>query len=279
MDLSSFARGKINQLSKRFKARDICSVFTGPPQPAYWCPVCSQRFNSFGHLPDSYFNMLDDNGFIFSIFQFETLNCLNYLCPTCGSSDRDRLCALYLGEMPPEKSEASKGYILDFAPAKRLQKFIRESFPMFEYRSADLARSDVDDLVDISNMTAYADESFDFFVCSHILEHVEQDQTAMRELFRILRQGGKGIVMVPIMLTLQKDYEVTGMKTPEQRWKHFGQNDHVRMYSKSGFTQKLSSAGFKVNEFGVGYFGSKKFDQNGIHPRSVLYVVEKPCQA
>jgi SAM-dependent methyltransferase len=279
MILSSFAKEKISQLSKLFKAKNENSALTDPSPPRHCCPVCSQQVNTFDRLPDSYYNELDKNGFIFSIFQFETLNYARYLCPACGSSDRDRLCALYLGDKPPEQCETSKGSILDFAPAKRLQQFIRESFPKFEYRSADLARLDVDDLIDISNMEAYANDSFDFFVCSHILEHVEQDQKAMKELFRILKPGGKGIAMVPIMLTLQKDYEITGIITPEQRWKHFGQDDHVRMYSKSGFTEKLSLTGFKVNEFGVEYFGSERFNQSGIHARSVLYVVEKPCHA
>ena len=277
MIFANFLRNKISQFSKLFKIRAENPVFTDPSLAKYCCPVCSQNVNNFSRLPDSYYDELDKNGFIFSIFQFETLNCLKYLCPVCGSSDRDRLYALYLGDKPPKCCQSPKGLILDFAPAKRLQQFICESFPNFEYRSADLTRPDVDDLIDISNMEGYANNSFDFLVCSHILEHVEKDQAAMKELFRILKPSGKGIVMVPIMLTLGNDYEIKGMVSPEMRWKHFGQDDHVRMYSKSGFTQKLKSAGFKVNEFGVEYFGSERFNEHGIHPRSVLYVVEKPC--
>ena len=59
------------------------------------------------------------------------------------------------------------------------------------------------------------------------------------------------------------------------RWKHFGQNDHVRMYSKTGFITKLQSVGFTVHQLDISYFGANVFERNGIHPRSILYIVCK----
>ena len=44
----------------------------------------------------------------------------------------------------------------------------------------------VDDVVDITDMPMYADGSFDFFICSHVLEHVSDDRRALNELYRIL---------------------------------------------------------------------------------------------
>ena len=49
----------------------------------------------------------------------------------------------------------------------------------------------------------------------------------------------------------------------------------MRIYSKCGFVGRLEEAGFHVNQFGVGYFGEQIFAKHGIHPRSVLYVVNK----
>jgi predicted SAM-dependent methyltransferase len=276
MSLKDFLKRKIIRPSMQFKANIEYSALTSKSPPSYYCPVCSSGIHDFNRLSDSYIKQLDNNGFMFSLFQFETLNYLQYLCPVCGSSDRDRLYALYLEENPPQKPEYSRGRLLDFAPAKRLQKFICERLSDFEYRSADLTRHDVDDLVDITHMEIYSDQSFDFFICSHILEHVNQDKSAIRELFRILKPGGEGIAMVPIMLTLDEDYDNINVVTSEQRWKHFGQDDHVRLYSKSGFRKKLSEAGFQVNEFDAKYFGIDKFKIYGIHQRSVLYVVKKP---
>jgi hypothetical protein len=49
----------------------------------------------------------------------------------------------------------------------------------------------------------------------------------------------------------------------------------VRMYSKKGFVTNLEKAGFKVNQYGTDYFGKEVFERNGIHPRSILYIVSK----
>jgi ubiquinone/menaquinone biosynthesis C-methylase UbiE len=121
----------------------------------------------------------------------------------------------------------------------------------------------------------YVDNCFDMILCSHVLEHVDDDRKAMSELFRILKPSGFGIIMVPIDINLKEDFENPEYKTEAERWKYFGQNDHVRLYSKNGFATKLIQTGFKVNQLGIDYFGADVFEKNGIHPRSVLYVVEK----
>ena len=83
--------------------------------------------------------------------------------------------------------------------------------------------------------------------------------------------------MAPIVLTLSEIREDTSIKTENERCKYFGQASHVRMYSKQGFVQRLERSGFKVNQFGISYFGAEIFEKCGIHHRPVLYVVEKTC--
>jgi SAM-dependent methyltransferase len=239
----------------------------------YSCPVCLSDVSQFHRLPDYYYQELDRNEFIFSIFQFETLNQFQYTCPNCSASDRDRLYALYF---KGATSLFNNGFhFLDIAPSSSLQRFILHEYPSLKYRSADSMMTGVDDKVDISQMDIFTDETFDFFICSHVLEHVEEDRKAMKELHRILKPEGKGIVMVPILLCLDDDFEDPSITTPEARWKFFGQDDHVRMYSKTGFTSKLSDAGFRVSELDISFFGAELFNSYGIHPRSVLYIVEK----
>ena len=43
----------------------------------------------------------------------------------------------------------------------------------------------------------FTDNMYDFILCNHVLEHVENDLKALREIKRILKKGGKGIVQVP----------------------------------------------------------------------------------
>jgi predicted SAM-dependent methyltransferase len=69
----------------------------------------------------------------------------------------------------------------------------------------------------------------------------------MSELFRVLKPGGMGIFQIPQDLTHETTYEDFSITNPEERKKHFGQYDHVRIYGKDYFN-KLRNAGFKVTE-------------------------------
>lgn len=242
-------------------------------KPTFFCPICSSPVTKFNRLPDFYYEKLDQFGCIFSPFQCETINLLHYSCPVCGGSDRERLYSLYFQKEIPVVQDNFK--LLDIAPSGSLANFIKNKYSNINYRSADLMMTGVDDVIDITQMHLYEDNSFDFFICSHVLEHVSDDKKAMSELYRVLKPEGKGIAMVPIMLSLDEDYENPEIITPEGRWKHFGQDDHVRMYSKSGFINKLRSTGFLVHQLDLSFFGSEAFEKYGIHPRSVLYIVEK----
>jgi len=79
------------------------------------------------------------------------------------------------------------------------------------------------------------------------LEHIEDDKKAMSELYRVLKQGGMGIFQIPQDLDREKTYEDFSITNPEERAKHFGQYDHVRVYGKDYFGS-LRAVGFKVEE-------------------------------
>ena len=237
---------------------------------SFTCLVCHTRTGYFDRFPDIYFEKMDEFQCIHSIFTFETFNILNYECPTCMASDRDRLYALYISG----KSSNKRIKFIDFAPSSGLSQFLK-SLPFLIYQSADLNSELADDKVDLMDMHIYPSNSVDAFLCSHVLEHVEDDRRAMKELFRILKPGGWGIVMVPIQLNLCNVLEDSSHISEADRWKYYCQDDHVRLYSKQGFIDRLTEAGFKVNQLDISHFGLEKFKVHGIHPRSVLYVVEK----
>jgi SAM-dependent methyltransferase len=182
------------------------------------------------------------------------------------------LYALYFEEY--FRAGGSLQSVLDIAPRPGLAQFLKGAGTKI-YRSADMIAPDADDRVDIQNMSIYADCQFQVFICSHVLEHVPDDVAAMRELYRVLAPDGWGICMVPINLSLSEIYEDTSIVDEAGRWKHFGQNDHVRKYSKKGFVERLESVGFVVEQYGISHFGRDAFRRHAIHPRSVLYVVRK----
>lgn len=244
------------------------------------CTVCHQNFPNFLPLPLHYFETANKLNLPHSFEDGETLNLGQYTCPICGSSDRDRLYALYITthiKTSPDKELK----ILEIAPAHGLSNFIKAR-PNTIYRSADLYSSLAMDKVDIMDMKIYRDKSFDFIICSHVLEHVRDDRLAMKELFRILTPAGKAILMVPLITGLQQTDEDPDELDPLQRTIRFGQDDHVRMYSKSDFVERLQEQGFIVDELNQKKFqnltphGDFVFNKHGISANSILYIASKP---
>jgi SAM-dependent methyltransferase len=210
-------------------------------------------------------------GFPYPIGDFETLNHDRYLCPVCRSNDRDRLYKLYIDRfLQPDGVRR----VLEFAPSTTMSAYLRSRADL-QYRTADLMMAGVDDVVDITDMPMYADGSFDFFMCSHILEHVSDDSLALKELYRILTPGGRGIVMTPVMPEGRFD-EDPSVTDEAERWRRFAQGDHVRLYDRSTLCSRIKQSGLELSLLDRNTFGDKTFERHAIALASVLYVVRRP---
>lgn len=249
--------------------------FKSSPKTPYKCSVCGNSNVEFKALPEKYLRAFDKAGFVHSIFLFETLNIFNYACSKCNAPDRDRLYALYLSELL--KTAENNFMFLDIAPVTHLSDFILKYIPKKSYRTADLLMEGVDDNIDMQNMSVYNDNSYNFVLCSHVLEHVESDIKALKEIYRILKPGGKALLMAPINLGLKKSIEADLNKTytEKERWRYFGQDDHLRLYSKNDFIDRIISVGFNLKPLDINHFGSETFKTYGINNKSVLYIAEK----
>ncbi len=167
----------------------------------------------------------------------------NALSPSTLSLERHRLLWLFL-KNETDFFIASKK-VLHIAPE---QCFINrfKKLKNLDYITADLYSPIVDVKADILDLP-FKDNSFDVVLCNHVLEHIANDKKAMQELYRVLKPGGFGIFQVPQDLALEKTYEDATITTPEERAKHFGQYDHVRVYGKDYFN-RLREGGFNVKE-------------------------------
>jgi SAM-dependent methyltransferase len=245
--------------------------FTNSP---YKCPICQEQVDNF--LPLSVFFMENFRkfGYPYTPDEAETINVEQYSCPHCGASDRDRLYACYLSEKIPQYHTEDEILLLDIAPSQALSNFI-EKFKQVNHLTADLLVEGTDLVVDITNMPEIDSNSYDILICSHVLEHVSNDKKALSELYRVLKPGGWGIIMVPIILTIDQIDEDPQVSDIAERWRRFGQYDHVRLYSKSGFIERVKAAGFELKQLGRDHFGESAFRQYGITNKSVLYIAEK----
>lgn len=239
-----------------------------------YCPVCQARNQGFNPLPDFYRESAEKYGY--SHFGKGEMTALDtYSCSNCGASDRERLYAWWLSQCFLERSAHHKHKAIHFAPEECLSKFIRQRNLYFEYQTADLMMAEVDHKVDLMSLP-FINESYDFFICSHVLEHVTDDRKAIAELYRITKRGGKGILMAPIMTDLPKTIEDPSINDECERWRLFGQNDHVRLYSRNEYVDRITKAGFRLKQLDIRYFGLRLFKRMGLKPSSVLYVVSRP---
>ena len=116
--------------------------------------------------------------------------------------------------------------------------------PTLRYITADLSSPEADEHFDITSIP-HPDDSFDSIICSHVLEHVADDRTAIQELHRVLAPHGWAIVMVPVDQSRELTYEDPSIVDPADRKREFWQEDHVRLYGRD-FPERLRDAGFDV---------------------------------
>lgn len=167
----------------------------------------------------------------------------NALSPSTLSLERHRLLWLYLKNETDFFTSQKK--VLHIAPEQCFLKRFKKQ-PNLEYITADLYSPIADVKADICDLP-FENNSFDLVFCNHVLEHIPDDAKAMSELYRVLKPGGLGIFQIPQDLSLDQTYEDFSITTPEERTKHFGQYDHVRVYGKDYF-ERLRNTGFTVNE-------------------------------
>ncbi|MHB1116416.1 methyltransferase domain-containing protein [Sideroxydans sp.] len=235
------------------------------------CPVCGSSPVSFLPLPAFYLESAKLHGFPY-LGKGEMVSLEYYSCNRCGASDRERLYALWLDQQLENSTLSRSSKVMHFAPEEALSKRLRQLFD--NYETADFAMDHVDYKVDLQSLP-FADESYDFFICSHVLEHVASDDQAIRELFRITKTGGCGILVAPIIVGLEKTVEDPSVTDAAGRWRLYGQDDHVRLYAHDDYVNKIRSHGFRVAELGEEYFGKDVFRSLGMIPSSILYVVSK----
>lgn len=165
----------------------------------------------------------------------------NRICPKCGSSDRDRK----LWQLVHEEHLKSGISILDFSPSRSLFRAFK-NISNINYTSTDLSGDFISDKAyDITNIDETSNQ-FDLILCYHVLEHVEEDLNAMQELYRVLKTSGTCLIQTPYKEG--EIYENADISTEEGRLKHFGQEDHVRIYSVKGLKHRLEKSRFKVKE-------------------------------
>ena len=189
----------------------------------YTCPCCGWKLRAFTHKGISF--RARYRGY----------------CPRCHVKARHRRNWLYLEQKT--NLFTSRLRLLHISPEYGFsRRFIKMT--NLDYIGADIYDCpNINVKMDLVS-SPFRSNIFDAIICIHVLEHIENDIEAMRELYRVLKPGGWAVVSMPTRLD-QKTYEDPMITLPEERERAFGEAAHVRIYGYDVIDQ-LQGCGFNV---------------------------------
>ena len=163
---------KIVRLGRVVRYRADMLIF--PQKTEYYCPCCGFKVRAF--TSGTYLDRKEK----FDPSRYEHTR-QDVLCPICKALPRHRILALWC-EAHTERLKSAD--ILYFAPERSMQLWMKRN--RVSCTTADLYRTDTDLRLDIQ-ATGLPDESYDFIICNHVLEHVDDFNKTLKEVYRILR--------------------------------------------------------------------------------------------
>ncbi len=218
------------------------------------CPVCEKSFRKFLSYGSS------------------VANRENVLCPFDLTLERHRLMWLYLKDHSNFLT-AEKLNVLHIAPEQCFHQRFKNQKNL-NYLTGDLVSPIADIHFDLHSIPL-EENRFDVVFCNHVLEHVEDALQCMKELYRVMKPGGWGIMQVPQDFSREVTYEDASIVTPEEREKHFWQYDHVRLFGKD-YPDWLKRAGFDVEEFiPENHYSLEQYNRYRLQKGEILYIVRK----
>lgn len=235
----------------------------------YYCPLCKTSYSTFfdGGTDSEVNTKMQIIGAGFR---------KNTICPGCDSNDRERLLALYFLK---NKNLIEGKKILHIAPETALSNFLYHLSPNFyqsgvKYYEGFYYPKNVK-LMDITDLP-FEEGTFDWIVCNHVLEHIQNDSKAMNEIYRVLKKGGKGILQVPWSPLLTSTFENFSIRTNQEREQIFGQFDHVRIYGPD-YATRLEKANFQVEQLNYKSLNITDEEVNlySINPKEIIFLVTK----
>lgn len=226
-------RVSVNCYRKLVRVKYKTLTVLAPENKKYYCPCCNLRLKSF--VTGDY--LAEDEFYDRKLFENVRQD---VLCPSCTSLPRHRILASWC--LSHKEALVGKD-ILYFAPEPGMVRWLISQ--KIKYTTADLFDEFTDLRLDIQ-ATGLPDDSYDVVICNHVLEHVDNYMTALKEVRRILRPGGILICSVPISPDVELVDEDPSVVTAEERLVRYGQSDHVRLFG-IGAGRFMSDAGFEVS--------------------------------
>ena len=167
------------------------------------------------------------------------------VCPRCHSLDRYRWVLYVIEHCTQIMTRPCR--VLHIAPEAGIARNIRQNNPKCDYLTGDLRVGKADMQVDVTDMAGFEDQSFDYILMNHVLEHVPDEAKAISEIKRCLKDDGVALLSFPMSLN-KKTFEDESIVSEQERLRQYGQRDHCRLY---------------------GYDAGERLERYGLHVQTV----------
>jgi SAM-dependent methyltransferase len=186
-------------------------------------------------------------------------------CPRCFCQDRHRSLVRLLADKTTVFNNETT--VLEVAPMRSFQKYCllrknEQNYLSFDYERYAMEPGDITQM-------KYENSSYDYFICMHVLEHIEAEKKALKEVERVLKPGGTLVIQVPVDYDLEDTVEYD---KPNPR-----ETGHVRRYG-SDFAMRLEQSGFEVEAVQVSDYLDDAIIQEGGYGHEPIYLARKPFE-
>ena len=166
----------------------------------------------------------------------------NFLCPVCRSKPPHRLAALMFDRHP--EWFRSGGLLVHIAPEAQLRiRLLQKAQDCgMRYRCGGITGCG-DEFLDLLNLP-FADGSVDLLYCCHVLNSLQNDKAAMKEVHRVMKPDGVALLQVPAFFQGAATLETNSL---EERLSIFHDEGIFRCYTDGDYVERLSSVGFRVH--------------------------------
>jgi len=120
-----------------------------------------------------------------------------------------------------------------------LESLLKAKYMFQEMEKDNLAKGKWNLILGNTMRLPFKDGSFDKIICSEVLEHVIDDEQGVRELLRVLKDGGELAVSVPTWLSETICWAISEAY-------HTNPGGHIRIYHASKLIDLLERNKFKV---------------------------------
>jgi len=155
-------------------------------------------------------------------------------CPACHSIPRYRLLQYFL--VHDLDFYEQKLSVLEVGPNRSLQKILRTN-TNFNYISIDLQSPQAMIHMDVTDLK-FEDHYFDFIFCISVMQFVENDLQGFREMYRVLKPGGRLLFASGLDDRMQKTITYPSPSASQSYARRVYGRDVIALMKQAGFTIK-----------------------------------------